>query len=64
MSVSIEFRNMDNGETVNFPYNQAGAVIPSMGQHLVSPFNDEKIATVAEVVGDPASKLVILIYER
>jgi len=51
MSVTIHFKDTSTNEITSQEYEK-GAVIPKMGDYIVSPFNADRTALVSEVAGD------------
>jgi hypothetical protein len=51
MSVTVHFKDTSTDKTTSLEY-QIGAVIPELGDYIVSPFNADRFALVSEVAGD------------
>ena len=51
MSVTVHFKDTSTKKTTSLEY-QMGAVIPELGDYIVSPFNADRVALVSEVTGD------------
>jgi hypothetical protein len=51
MSVTVHFKDGSSNKVTSLEY-QIGAVIPKLGDHIVSPFNPDRTALVSEVTGD------------
>ena len=51
MSVTIHFKDTSINKITSLE-NEMGAVIPELGDYIVSPFNVDRIALVSEVTGD------------
>jgi hypothetical protein len=51
MSVTVHFKDTSTNKITSQEY-QIGAVIPKLGDHIVSPFNADRSALVSEVTGD------------
>jgi hypothetical protein len=51
MSVTVHFKNTSTNKITSLEY-EMGAVIPELGDYIVSPFNADRIALVSEVTGD------------
>ena len=51
MSVTVHFKDTSTNKITSLEY-QMGAVIPELGDYIVSPFNADRIALVSEVTGD------------
>jgi hypothetical protein len=51
MSVTVHFKDSSTSKITSLEY-EIGAVIPSKGDYIVSPFNAERTALVSEVSGD------------
>ncbi len=51
MSVTVHFKDTSTKKITSLEYEK-GAVIPKMGDHIVSPFNSDRTALVSEVTGD------------
>jgi hypothetical protein len=51
MSVTVHFKDTSTNKITSLEY-QIGAVIPKLGDHIVSPFNENRSALVSEVIGD------------
>ena len=51
MSVTVHFKDTSTNKITSLEY-QVGAVIPELGDYIVSPFNADRIALVSEVTGD------------
>jgi hypothetical protein len=51
MSVTVLFKDTSTNKTTSLEY-EMGAVIPELGNYIVSPFNANRIALVSEVTGD------------
>jgi hypothetical protein len=51
MSVTVHFKNTSTNKITSLEY-EMGAVIPELGDYIVSPFNGDRIALVSQVTGD------------
>jgi hypothetical protein len=51
MSVTVHFKDTSTNTITSLEY-EMGAVIPELGDYIVSPFNADRIALVSEVTGD------------
>jgi len=51
MSVTVHFKDTSTNKITSLEY-EIGAVIPNLGDHIVSPFNAERVALVSGVTGD------------
>jgi hypothetical protein len=51
MSVTVHFKDTSTNKTTSLEY-QIGAVIPELGDYIVSPFNADRVTLVSEVTGD------------
>ena len=51
MSVTVHFKNTSTNKITSLEY-EMGAVIPELGDYIVSPFNADRIALVSQVTGD------------
>ena len=51
MSVTVHFKDTSTNKITSLEY-QMGAVIPELGDYIVSPFNADRIALVSQVTGD------------
>jgi hypothetical protein len=51
MSVTVHLKNTSTNKITSLEY-EMGAVIPELGDYIVSPFNADRIALVSEVTGD------------
>ena len=51
MSVTIHFKDTSTNKITSLEY-EMGAVIPELGDYIVSPFNADRIALVSQVTGD------------
>ena len=51
MSVTVHFKDTSTKKITSLEY-QVGAVIPELGDYIVSPFNADRIALVSQVTGD------------
>ena len=51
MSVTVHFKDTSTNEITSLEY-EMGAVIPKLGDYIVSPFNTDRTALVSEVAGD------------
>ena len=51
MSVTVHFKDSSTNQITSLEY-ESGAVIPKLGDHIVSPFNVDRSALVSEVTGD------------
>ncbi len=51
MSVTVHFKDTSTNEITSLEY-EMGAVIPKLGDYIVSPFNADRTALVSEVAGD------------
>ena len=51
MSVTVHFKDTSTNNITSLEY-EMGAVIPELGDYIVSPFNVDRIALVSEVAGD------------
>ena len=51
MSVTVHFKDTSTNKIMSLEY-EIGAVIPKLGDHIVSPFNADRAALVSEVTGD------------
>jgi len=57
MSVTVHFKDTSNKKITSLEY-EIGAVIPKMGDHILSPFNADRTALVSEVTGDGKGALL------
>ena len=51
MSVTVHFKDTSTNKVTSLEY-EMGAVIPELGDYIVSPFNADRIALVSQVTGD------------
>ena len=51
MSVTVHFKDTSTNKITSLEY-EMGAVIPELGDYIVSPFNADRIALVSQVTGD------------
>ena len=51
MSVTVHFKDTSTDKITSLEY-EMGAVIPELGDYIVSPFNADRIALVSQVTGD------------
>ena len=51
MSITVHFKNTSTNKITSLEY-EMGAVIPELGDYIVSPFNADRIALVSQVTGD------------
>ncbi len=51
MSVTVHFKDTSTHKITSLEY-EMGAVIPELGDYIVSPFNADRIALVSQVTGD------------
>ena len=51
MSVTVHFKDTSTNKITSLEY-EMGAVIPKLGDYIVSPFNADRIALVSQVTGD------------
>jgi hypothetical protein len=51
MSVTVHFKDTSTNKITSLEY-EMGAVIPELGDYVVSPFNADRIALVSQVTGD------------
>ena len=51
MSVTVHFKDTSTNKITSLEYEMA-AVIPELGDYIVSPFNADRIALVSQVTGD------------
>ena len=51
MSVTVHFKDTSTNKITSLEY-EMGAVIPVLGDYIVSPFNADRIALLSEVTGD------------
>ena len=51
MSVTVHFKDASTNKITSLEY-EMGAVIPELGDYIVSPFNADRIALVSQVTGD------------
>ena len=51
MSVTVHFKDTSTNNITSLEY-EMGAVIPELGDYIVSPFNTDRIALVSQVTGD------------
>ena len=51
MSVTVHFKDTSTNKITSLEY-EMGAVIPELGNYIVSPFNADRIALVSQVTGD------------
>jgi hypothetical protein len=51
MSVTVHFKDTSTNKITSLEY-EMGAVIPVLGDYIVSPFNADRIALVSQVTGD------------
>jgi hypothetical protein len=51
MSVTVHFKDTSTNNITSLEY-EIGAVIPELGDYIVSPFNADRIALVSQITGD------------
>jgi hypothetical protein len=51
MSVTVHFKDTSTNKITSLEY-EMGAVIPELGDYIVSPFDADRIALVSQVTGD------------
>jgi hypothetical protein len=51
MSVTVHFKDTSTNKITSLEY-EMGAVIPELGDYIVSRFNADSIALVSQVTGD------------
>jgi hypothetical protein len=63
MSVTIHFKDTSTNNITSLEY-EIGAVIPELGDYIVSPFNADRIALVSRVTGDGKRNPFSVLYEE
>lgn len=63
MSVTVHFKDTSTNNITSLEY-EIGAVIPELGDYIVSPFNADRIALVSRVTGDGKRNPFSVLYEE